>query len=83
MRTLRLIVGAAALLQLTAAYAYIGPGVAAGTLAIILGILSSIILAFVGILWYPIKRLFRGRKEAASTPGRPRHNSQGSGSDNP
>jgi hypothetical protein len=44
------------------AHAYVGPGVGAGTIAVVLGILSSIFLAFVGIIWYPIKRLIRGIK---------------------
>jgi hypothetical protein len=54
---------AVALLPLTA-QAYVGPGVGAGTIAVVLGILSSIFLAFVGIVWYPIKRLIKGRKKA-------------------
>jgi hypothetical protein len=53
---------ALALLPVAPAQAYIGPGVGAGTIAIVLGILSSIFLAFVGIIWYPIKRLIKGRK---------------------
>jgi hypothetical protein len=47
-------------LPVTPAYAYVGPGVGAGTIAVVLGILSSIFLAFVGIIWYPIKRLIKG-----------------------
>jgi hypothetical protein len=45
------------------AQAYVGPGVGAGTIAIVLGILTSIFLAFVGIVWYPIKRLIKRRKD--------------------
>jgi hypothetical protein len=55
------------LLQVTPAYAYIGPGVGAGTIAIVLGILSSIFLAFVGIIWYPVKRLIKGRKASKAS----------------
>jgi len=62
MRRLNLTVGMLLLLQLTAAHAYIGPGLAAGTVAIVLGVLASIFLAFVGILWYPIKRLINRRR---------------------
>jgi hypothetical protein len=51
-----------ALLPVTPAHAYIGPGVGAGAIAIVLGILSAIFLAFVGIIWYPIKRLIKKRK---------------------
>ena len=53
------------LLHVAPAHAYIGPGVGAGTVAIVLGILGSIFLAFVGIVWYPIKRLLKGRKAKA------------------
>ena len=65
-----------ALLPVAPAEAYVGPGVGAGTIAVVFGILSSIFLAFVGIIWYPIKRLIKGRKaskrEASSRaePGR-------------
>jgi hypothetical protein len=47
------------LLPWTAAEAYLGPGVGAGTAAVVLGIVSSIILAIVGFVLYPIKRLWR------------------------
>lgn len=57
-----------ALLPLAPAHAYIGPGVGAGTVAVVLGIISSIFLAFVGILWYPIKRLIKGRKASVKPP---------------
>ena len=47
-----------------AAQAYVGPGAGAGAIAVVLGILSAIFFAFVGIVWYPIKRLLRGFKGA-------------------
>jgi len=59
---------ALALLPVAPAHAYIGPGVGAGTVAVVLGILSSIFLAFVGIIWYPIKRLIKGRKASKRPP---------------
>ena len=63
MRKIVFALGLLALLQLPmAAHAYIGPGAGAGTIAIVLGILSSIFLGFVGILWYPIKRLIKSWK---------------------
>lgn len=43
-------------------HAYIGPGVGAGTIAVVLGILASIAMAFIAILWYPLKRLIKKRK---------------------
>ena len=55
------------------AEAYIGPGAGAGTIAVVLGILASIVMAFFAILWYPAKRLVKNRKAAkrvsAETPG--------------
>jgi hypothetical protein len=66
MRKIAFTFGLLAVLQLPiTAHAYIGPGAGAGTLAIVLGILSSIFLAFVGILWYPIKRLIKGWKASS------------------
>lgn len=44
------------------AHAYIGPGAGAGTIAVVLGILASIVMAFVAIIWYPFKRLIKKRK---------------------
>lgn len=59
------------LLMTMPAHAYIGPGVGAGTIGVVIGILVSIFLAFVAILWYPIKRLFKGRKQAAKKAAQP------------
>lgn len=41
------------------ALAYVGPGLGAGTIGVILGFLASILLAVFAIFWYPLKRLFR------------------------
>jgi hypothetical protein len=43
-------------------YGYIGPGMGGGFIAVILGIVGSIILGLIGIIYYPIKRFFRNRK---------------------
>ena len=45
-------------------HAYIGPGLGAGTIGVILGVLVSVLLALFAIFWYPLKRLFKkGKKE--------------------
>ena len=44
------------------AHAYIGPGVGAGAIAVVLGVVVAVGMAFVAILWYPIKRLLKNRK---------------------
>lgn len=46
-------------------YAYIGPGIATGTVGVILGILASVVLALFALLWYPIKRFLKRRKKNA------------------
>ena len=38
-------------------FAYLGPGIGAGAIAIVLGFVASIFLALFAIVWYPIKRL--------------------------
>jgi hypothetical protein len=43
------------------AQAYIGPGVGAGVVATVLGVVSSIFLLLIGIIYYPIKRMLRGK----------------------
>ena len=56
------------------AMAYIGPGVGAGAIAAVIGVLGSIFLAIVAVLYYPIKRMMKGRKaraEKASQPNNP------------
>ena len=46
------------------ASAYVGPGLGLGAIAAIAGVLLSIVMAIVGVFWYPIKRLFgKGDKE--------------------
>ena len=43
-------------------HAYIGPGMGAGVIASILGILFSVVLAIAGLIYYPLKRLLKKRK---------------------
>lgn len=41
------------------AQAYVGPGLGLGVFGVILGIITSIFLAIIGIFWYPFKRLLQ------------------------
>lgn len=52
------------------AQAYVGPGLGAGTLAAILGVIVSVLLALFAIVWYPIKRLIK--KPKANEKERPK-----------
>ena len=72
MRNRRLLSGAALLmlsgiLVPTPAYAYIGPGLGAGAIAVVLGVLGSILAAILGVVYYPIKRRMKARKKAAQS----------------
>lgn len=62
MQRLSLFIGLWLTLFASTAQAYIGPGAGAGTIAVVLGVIASIFLALVAILWYPLKRLIKSRK---------------------
>jgi hypothetical protein len=48
----------------TSAYAYIGPGLGAGAVAAIIGILGAILLMLISIIYFPLKRILKNiRKE--------------------
>jgi uncharacterized membrane protein len=67
MRKLILPLASLALILLpTLAMAYIGPGVGAGAIGAVIGVIGSILLAIFAVVWYPIKRLLKGRKKSAS-----------------
>ncbi|MCG6942109.1 MAG: hypothetical protein LJE69_12770 [Thiohalocapsa sp.] len=73
------------LLTTAPAQAYIGPGAGAGTIAVVLGILASVVMAFFAVLWYPVKRVFKKRRSAraaavAQTDAQSRDNGVGGGS---
>ncbi len=41
------------------ASAYVGPGLGVGVVATVLGTLLGILMLLVGVIWYPLKKLFR------------------------
>lgn len=45
------------------AHAYIGPGMGGGVIAASIGFVAAIVLGLWAILYYPIKRAFKKRKE--------------------
>ena len=45
------------------ALAYVGPGLGAGTLAAVLGVVGGILMLVVGVVWYPLKRVIRRFRE--------------------
>lgn len=56
----------------TPALAYVDPGMSLGSVAVVLGGLVLVILVFIAILWYPLRRLLRKmrhmRAEDATDP---------------
>ena len=55
-----------AILLPTSAYAYVGPGLGAGMLATIVGIVAGIGMLALGVIWYPLKKLIRWVRSSKS-----------------
>lgn len=60
---LALTLALSALLLPQPALAYIGPGVGAGAIGAVLGVIGSVFLALFAVIWYPVKRLLKARKK--------------------
>lgn len=56
-----------------AAAAYVGPGAGLSAIGSVLAFLGVVLLAIIGFLWFPLKRMFaRMRRDAAeATPDAP------------
>ena len=46
----------------TISFAYVGPGLGAGTIGVILGAIAAVFLALFAVIWYPIKRLIKKKR---------------------
>lgn len=68
-RLTALAVALAAMVIPAQAFAYIGPGLGAGAISAVLGVLGSIFLGLFAIIWYPIKRLMKKRKKGRPGDG--------------
>ena len=66
MRTLTLAT-AFLILSFGHAFAYVGPGLGLGPLGAILGVILAVFLAFLGLIYYPIKRFLRRNNEKPKT----------------
>lgn len=53
----------AAVLSSSPAFAYVGPGLGAGTIGVIIGIAASAALAIFAIVWYPVKRMLKKNRK--------------------
>jgi len=54
-----------AALAATPAAAYIGPGAGIGALGTVIALFGAIAMLIVGFVWYPVKRMIKGRKASA------------------
>ena len=51
------------------AMAYVGPGAGLTAIGAALAFIGAVVLAIVGFIWYPIKRLLRAKaRKASDTP---------------
>ena len=48
------------------AQAYVGPGLGAGALGAIFGVIGAVLIAVFAVIYYPIKRVMRRRKLASA-----------------
>ncbi|WP_254428500.1 hypothetical protein [Ruegeria atlantica] len=53
------------LIQASPAHAYIGPGAGLGAVAVTIAVVLGGLFLIVGLVWFPLKRLLRGKKVAA------------------
>ena len=61
----------ATLLPLSAAQAYVGPGLSAGAIDVVLAVIGSVFLALFALVWYPLKRLMKKGKPAPEAKENP------------
>ena len=52
-------IGLALALSPASVQAYVGPGMGAGAVAGVLGLLAGLLMLVVGVVWYPLKKLVR------------------------
>jgi hypothetical protein len=45
-------------------HAYVGPGLGLGVIGAVIGGIIAILLAIVGVVWYPVKRVLRKKKRS-------------------
>ena len=75
----KLVIAAVVLLMPSMAQAYIGPGAGITAIGSLIALIGAVALALIGFVWYPIKRLRRGRAK----PAAPTATTSDSGADQP
>ena len=54
------------LLYVETVSAYVGPGLGVGVIGAVVGVIATVLLAILGIIWYPLKRLLKKSKPEKS-----------------
>jgi len=49
-------------------FAYMGPGLGVGALGAALGVVASLLLVLISVVWYPLKRLARRSRSHRALP---------------
>jgi hypothetical protein len=52
----------------TPVFAYFGPGIGLSAIGAFLALILGMIVAFIGFIWYPLRRLLRRGKAAGASP---------------
>ena len=65
MRSLLTLIALGAILSPVPALAYIGPGAGLGVIGTVVALIGAVLLAIVGFVWYPVKRMLKKRKAGA------------------
>jgi len=60
----------------TPALAYLGPGVGLSAIGAFLALIVGVFLAFVGFIWYPLRRLWRKGKAVGASSSNPQQKPQ-------
>jgi len=53
------------LLASTSAHAYVGPGAGLSAIGSLVALVLAVLVAIIGFLWYPLKRLMKGKKTSS------------------
>lgn len=67
-RLISIMVAVGALGYAGAAAAYMGPGSGLAAIGALLSLIGAGVMAVVGFIWFPIRRLLRGKGKPAPTP---------------
>ncbi|TFH85667.1 hypothetical protein EQG41_16430 [Billgrantia azerbaijanica] len=65
-------------LSATPAFAYVGPGAGLTAIGTMVAVILAILLAVIGFVWYPLKRMMRQKRTERTSTESPRDDSRGS-----